>query len=652
MPLLRRRVSRGLPAVLGTPDLFATAYGNVGSSIYYALGVTAIYALGMTPVTFAISGLIFAFTAATYAEATARFPEAGGSASFSRRAFNEAVSFFAAWAQMLNYTVTIAISSYTVPPYLSVLPGLHSLHTGYGQLAFAACLVLLLAVLNIRGIQESARLNVFLALADLATQALLVIVGAVLILSPSVLVSNVHFGSGPTLSSFLISIPIGMVAYTGIETISNMAEEARDPGRDVPRSIGLVALAVFAIYAFLPAVALSAMPVHHVPSADPNTGSHYTSLLGSEFASDPVAGIVQNLGLGPLTTPVAYYVGILAGTILIIATNAGIIGVSRLTYSMGQHRQFPEILRTVHPKYRTPWVAILIYTFAAIALMVPAAESGPKGIAFLGNLYAFGAMLSFTIAHASVIALRLRHPDPDQPFRAPLNLRVGTYDVPLFAILGGLGTLTAFIVTSTLFPTVRYTGLIWMALGMVIYVVYRKSQGLPLTKTVLAAPQFAGPAIEIEFTTIVLHITEAAVADEMTVTALRLAGEQGARVVALYTLEVPADLPLLCAADEAEAQAARQLAEAEAFGVQYGVTVIGRLVRTRHAGRTLVDEARARSSEVIVLGSPGRSPRQSRLFGETVDYVLRNAPCKVMVGASPEWRGPQRPSRAPAGVPA
>ncbi|MDX6426003.1 MAG: basic amino acid/polyamine antiporter, family, partial [Gaiellaceae bacterium] len=424
MPLLRRRVSGGLPAVLGTPDLFATAYGNVGSSIYYALGVTAIYALGMTPITFAISGLIFAFTAATYAEATARFPEAGGSASFARRAFNEMVSFFAAWAQMLNYTVTIAISSYTVPPYLSVLPGLHSLHSGIGQLSFAAGLCIVLAVLNIRGIQESAKLNVFLALADLATQALLVIVGAVLILSPSVLVSNVHFGSGPTLSSFLISIPIGMVAYTGIETISNMAEEARDPGRDVPRSIGLVALAVFAIYAFLPAVALSAMPVHHVPSADPNTGSHFTSLLGSEFSSDPVAGIVQNLGLGPLTTPVAYYVGVLAGTILIIATNAGIIGVSRLTYSMGQHRQFPNILRMVHPRYRTPWVAILVYTLAAIALMVPASLSGPKGIAFLGNLYAFGAMLSFTIAHAAVIALRLRHPDPDQPFRAPLNLHV------------------------------------------------------------------------------------------------------------------------------------------------------------------------------------------------------------------------------------
>src|SRR3954469_652922 len=451
MPLLRRRTSHGLPAVLSTPDLFATAYGNVGSSIYYALGVTAIYALGLTPVTFAISGLIFAFTAATYAEATARFPEAGGSASFARQAFNELVSFFAAWAQMLNYTVTIAISAYTVPPYLSVLPGLSFLHSGRGQLIFAAGLCLLLALLNIRGIEESAKLNIFLSLADLGTQALLVIIGAVLVLSPSTLIANVHWGSGPTLSNFLISIPVGMVAYTGIETISNMAEEARDPGRDVPRSIGLVALAVFAIYAFLPSVALSAMPVHFTPVADPVTHSHYTSALAGEFAGDPVAGIVQNMGLGPLTQPMAYYVGLLAGTILIIATNAGIIGVSRLTYSMGVHRQFPEVLRTVHPRYRTPYIAIAVYTVAAIGLMIPASQS-KSGVAFLGNLYAFGAMLSFTVAHCAVIALRLRKPDPDQPFRSPMNLTVGGLDIPVFAVLGGLGTFGAFIVTSVLFP--------------------------------------------------------------------------------------------------------------------------------------------------------------------------------------------------------
>ena len=216
-----------------------------------------------------------------------------------------------------------------------------------------------------------------------------------------------------------------MVAYTGIETISNMAEEARDPGRDVPRSIGLVALAVFAIYAFLPAVALSAMPVHHVPTTDPNTGSHFTSLLGSEFASDPVAGIVQNLGLGPLTTPVAYYVGLLAGTILIIATNAGIIGVSRLTYSMGQHRQFPNILRTVHPRYRTPWVAILVYTLAAIALMVPASLGTEGHRVPRQPVRVRRDALVHGRARGRDRAAAADDPDPDQPFRAPLNLRVG-----------------------------------------------------------------------------------------------------------------------------------------------------------------------------------------------------------------------------------
>jgi APA family basic amino acid/polyamine antiporter len=427
-----------------------------------------------------------------------------------------------------------------------------------------------------------------------------------------------------------------MVAYTGIETISNMAEEARDPGRDVPRSIGYVALAVFAIYAFLPSVALSAMPVHHVPFQNGSTDSSYTTLLATKFAGDPVAGIVQNLGLGALTKPMAYYVGLLAGTILIIATNAGIIGVSRLTYSMGVHRQFPDVLRTVHPRYRTPWVAIVIYSVAAILLMVP------NQLTFLGVLYGFGAMLSFTIAHASVIALRLRKPDPDMPFRAPLNLNVRGKDVPLFAIVGGMGTLLAFVVTAVLFVNVAIVGVLWMTAGVITYIVYRRIKKLPLTTTVIAPPKVSGPAIELEYQTVLLHVTDAPVADEMTVTALRLAAERGARVVALYTIEVPVSATLDDVPGELEQRAARQLGEAEALGQLYGVPVIGRVVRTRNPGRSIVVEAAVRGCEVIVLGSPGRSPRSSRLFGNVVDYVLRNATCKVMVGAMPEWRGPQR----------
>ena len=647
MPLLRRRTEHGLPAVLGVGDLFATAYGNVGSSIYYALGVTTFYALGLAPIAFLVSGLIFAFTAATYAEATARYPEAGGSASFSRRAFNEAVSFFAAWAQMLNYTVTIAISAYTVPPYLSVFPGCGFMMSGTaGQVVVAATLCVGLALLNIRGIQESAKLNIFLSLADLATQALLVIVGAVLILNPQVLIDNVDLGIAPTWQAFAISIPICMVAYTGIETISNMAEEARDPARDVPRSIGLVAAAVFGIYVFLPAVALSAMPVHTSPIVNSPAGAGstvHTTQLATIYAGDPVQGIVQNLGLGVLTTPMGYYVGLLAGTILIIATNAGIIGVSRLTYSMGVHRQFPDVMRTVHPVYRTPWVSIAIYTVLAILMIIGAKLAGGQGVVFLANIYAFGAMLSFSIAHASVIALRLRPSmrDPDMPFRAPFNLRWRDVDVPLFAIFGLAGTFAAFLVVAVLFPSVRYAGIGWMALGMLVYFIYRRRQGLPLTQTVYAAPKLAGPAYEVEYRTIVLRITDDDVTDEMTVAALRLAADQRARVIALYPIVVPPNRSLNAPAVEAERMASRQLGEADALGQRFGVAVISRVVRTRNAGRALIDEAIARGSEVIVLGSPSRDAGSLKLFDQTVEYVVRNAPCKVVVGATERWRGEQ-----------
>src|SRR5438876_2786497 len=258
---MAERRLHGLQRVLGVNALFSTAYGNVGSSIYYALGLVASFALGLTPVVFLITGGIFYLTAATYAEATAMFPEAGGSSSFARHAFNELWSFFAAWAQMLNYTITIAISAFFVPHYLG---GLYSsaLQHGPGDVVFGIGVVILLSIINVIGVREAAGLNIVLAITDLATQLLLVIIGVTLVLSPHVLLHNVHLGIAPSWKSFLVAIPIGMIAYTGIETISNMAEEARDQTRTVPRAIRFVVLAVFAIYAALPMVALSALPVH------------------------------------------------------------------------------------------------------------------------------------------------------------------------------------------------------------------------------------------------------------------------------------------------------------------------------------------------------------------------------------------------------
>ena len=218
------------------------------------------------------------------------YPEAGGSSSFARHAFNEMVSFIAAWGQMLNYTITVAISAYFVPHYLAVF--WEPLAEAPGDIIAGAVLIAALALINIRGTEESARLNLILAVADLATQVVLVGIGVVLVLSPEVLIDNIHLGVAPTWSDFALGIAVGMIAYTGIETISNMAEEAKDAARTIPRSVGLVVAAVLGLYLLIPIVALSAMPVTQ------DAAGHYTTALGSEFANDPILGIVENLGLG------------------------------------------------------------------------------------------------------------------------------------------------------------------------------------------------------------------------------------------------------------------------------------------------------------------------------------------------------------------
>ena len=400
---MAERRLHGLQRVLGVNALFSTAYGNVGSSIYYALGLVASFALGLTPVVFIITGFIFWLTASTYAEATAMYPEAGGSSSFARHAFNEFWSFFAAWAQMLNYTITIAISAFFVPHYLGGLFW-EPLQTAPGDIIFGIGVVIALSLVNVVGVKESAGLNVTLAVIDFATQLLLVLVGLVLVFSPEVLADNVDFGIAPTWKDFFIAIPIGMIAYTGIETISNMAEEARDETVTIPKAINRVVIAVFAIYAALPAVALSALPV----TQNPETGEYETKLgLPEEeggYAGDPILGVVNAIDLGAMQSAAEIYVGLLAATILFIATNAGIIGVSRLVYSMGIHRQVPDRLRQLHPKFGTPWIGILIFGGVACLAMIPGQAE------FLGNMYAFGAMLSFTIAHLAADPAALQVP--------------------------------------------------------------------------------------------------------------------------------------------------------------------------------------------------------------------------------------------------
>ena len=634
----RRRRQQRLERVLGTPALFSTAYGNVGSSIYYALGVVAVYALGLTPVVFIIAGLIFACTAATYAEGTVHYPEAGGSSSFARHAFNELVSFEAAWAQMLNYIATIAVSAFFVPHYLSVFWA--PLRQNPWDVVFGIVVIVLLVLLNIVGIQESAKVNIFLAVADFATQVLLVLLGFVLVFSPEILKSNVHLGVAPTWSSFFLSIPIAMLAYTGIETVSNLSEEARDPLRTIPRAVLFVAIAVFTIYFTLPWVALSAMPVEHV------AGDTYKTLLALPptetfqgqhgYQNDPVLGLVNNLGLNDaLTHVLQIYLGILASTILFIGANAGVIGASRITYAMSGYRQLPLGFRKIHPRFKTPWVALVVFGGA-----IPIGLTLSGKTSFLGAIYAFGATFSFTVAHAAIVRMRMQQASrgTDIAYQSRFNLRYRGVNWPLFAILGGLGTGLSWLVIVIQTPSIRYTGIAWLVLGFVFYVVYRRRiLHVPLTETV-RAPVVIGPAMALEYRNVLVPVVWRRESEAAVDLACRLATERGASIMAITVIEVPLELPLVAPLDDATLERADTLLdEARAIGDAYGVNVVGRLVRARRAGRAIVDEAGRRNSEIIVMGSPrrDRDRRRGRIFGGTVDFVLKNAPCRVMVAAAP-----------------
>ena len=607
-----------LRRVHGTGSLFAAAYGNVGSSIYYALGVTAAFALGLTPVAFVIAGLIFMFTAASYAEATVMYPEAGGSSSFARHAFNELASFFAAWAQMLNYIITVAISAFFVPHYLAVFwkPLAH----GPGDVIGGIVLVALLAALNVKGTKESARLNLFLAIGDLMTQVVLVGIGIALVLSPDTLVNNVHLGTAPTWGDFALGIAVAMIAYTGIETISNMAEEAKDAARTIPRGVGFTVLAVLGLYLLIPIVALSAMPVTQ-------HAGHYTTELGTKFAGDPVLGIVENLGLGSsLTHALRLYVGVLAAVILLIATNAGMIGVSRLTFSMGQHRQLPEHLRRVHPRFHTPYVAILVFSAIAALTMLPGKTD------FLATMYSFGAMLSFTIAHVSVVRLRQRRPEIKRLWKPPLNFQAFGVEVPLTAVLGGLGTFAAWVIVLVLHVEAGIVGTGWLLLGVLLYVGYRRHQDLPLRQTVkVVTPEPLGVE-EVEYKSILVAFEDSDFSEDAVATAARLAVKRRRGIHVLAMINVPTNLPLDAPLKGEESEAQSLIERAKLIG---GLRVTGHVERVRpgQAGQAIVEEAKAIRAAAVVM--PLRYRNGSPLYGKTLLTVLAKRPTRVIVSAQP-----------------
>jgi APA family basic amino acid/polyamine antiporter len=685
----KHREGEELQRVLGVPALFSTAYGNVGSSIYYALGVVAASALGATPIVFVLTGMLFVTIAWSYAEATAALPEAGGSASFARRAFNEFVSFGIGWGQMLVYTATIAISALFVPQYLSVFwPILNQWpYNAIGGIITAAALV----AINVIGLKEAARINVLLAVLDLATQVLIMVIALVLLFEPTILIEQIEWGVAPTWTDFLYGLAIGTVAYTGIETVSNMAEEAKNPGRDVPRAINMVIVVVLIVYIGMPLAGLSAMPVRsndvpldpdrvgwtlplEVEPGEPEGTYHlkgdpeavvyvpvepfgdatvipaqqppetafvevdgvqvarlYGTQLGSNYAGDPVLGMVRFLpeSLGWAKDVLAIWVGVLAATILVIATNAGLIGVSRLTYSFGQHNQLPPVLGRMHARRMTPYVSIILFGAVACVLIIPGRVS------LLVDLYVFGSMISFTAAHISVIVLRIKEPDLERPWRIPFNVRVRGRLLPITAMVGALGTFSVWIVIVWFQSYSRLIGFAWIIVGLVAYVVYRRSKGYSLTQPVDRLYMPESMQSDVDYHEILVPIVGTRISDHMMVLACQLATEKKSSIAGLYVIEVPLNLPLDARLTRERAKADQVLKAAALIASQFKIPFTPHIVAARHAGRAIVDEAGVLHSEVIVLGTMRKRRIADRVFGRTSDYVIDHAPCEVLLNLVP-----------------
>jgi len=604
---------------LGIFDLYSVGYGDVGSSVYYALGVTVLYALGAAPLAITMAALFFVCTVLTYSELSAAIPEAGGSANFARFAFNDLVSFIAGWTLLLAYIMTLAISAYTIGPYLSIFfPGLQK--TFYGipaNILFTNGIIFLLALINIVGIKESTRLSIVLAIISLTLKLFIVISGIILILNFNKIIAQIHFGYSPTWKQFVYGVSIAMVGFTGIEAVSQLAGETENPTKKVPRAMFLVMISVVVLYISISLIAMSALS---------------PEVLVKDYLEDPLSGIAQSFSNYPLSINgttvdlsviLAPAVAILGAVILFIASNAGMIGASRLTFSMGSHFQLPGLLYRLHHRYKTPFISIIF-----IALVAGTIVFFSRDITQLAALYNFGAMFSYAIAHLSLIVLRIKDPSRERPFKIKLNIPVGDKEIPLSGLIGFLATAGAWLVIVITQPYGRNLGLLWSLIGVGLYLWYRKAQHMPVVQAVdieeIEIPEFK----RMKFKHILVPTRGSALV-EMLQTACKIAKEDGSRITAIYVIEIPENMPLDIFLPNEYVAGRKVLEHAQAIAREYGQTIETRVVQARSAGQAIVETAREIDADLIVLGASNRPRYENVLFGTTVDYVIRNAHCRV-----------------------
>jgi APA family basic amino acid/polyamine antiporter len=490
------------------------------------------------------------------------------------------------------------------------------------------------------------------ALADLSIQLLVIVLGLVLLFDPSGMVDTIELGSSPGWDDTIYAFTIATIAFTGLEAASSLAGETSTSRTGLKRLVGPGVGTILLVYVGIALVATSALPVAGGAGA-----------FSTRDVEAPLLSVASAFEQDWLASALRTSVAITAVVGLLVAANSAMLGISRLAYGLATNRQIPSALGRLHPQRGTPFVLIALAALVAAALVVPA------DIDFLVGIYAFGAMLAFTIAHCSMIVLRYRHPDRERPYRIPFSIAVKGGSLPLPAVLGAVLSALGWVSVLVLHTGARYVGLAWLVGGIVLYVVYRRIDGNPLLGRVTIPEQAlrTEPTVN-EFGSMLVPIFGKPLDDDIVQTAGRLAGEvrddldeEGATIEALWVFEMPMSLPLDARLPEAQLKRAQEaLRRAKAVGEEYeGVHVQTAIVRARRAGEAIVREARRRGVEAIVLAAeePSRV-RGGALFGgsggpldnfvgDVTKYVLRKAECRVILTAPAAEGTDEAPVQAP-----
>jgi basic amino acid/polyamine antiporter, APA family len=610
---------QGLTRALGGGSIASVAYGEIGSSIFFALGIVAAYAAGLTPWVLLIAGAIFLLVSLSYAEGTAAIPEVGGAALFVRRAFNDPAGFFTGWALFLDYLIVIALAALFVPHYLAAATGWERLRDSPWDVVVGVAIVLGVAAIRVVRRPQLYAIAVGVAVVAVLAHLLLIVLGLPLLFSWDNVTQGIDVGTTPDWDELAFALPLAMLAFTGLETVANLAAETREPGRTLPRSlfagIGAVVVVSFAVAV----VGIAAFPVENG-----------TTQLGERWRLAPLAGVADRIGeeLPSFAGDMLRVVVSLGGVVVLFAAvTTSMSGASRLTYSLARHGMLPHAFERLNRRTLLAPAAIVTTASISVALLVGSDVIGRPTV-ILASLYSFGVLLAFTAAQLAVVRLRASEPGLPRPFRVP--------GMPFTGLLGAAATAFVFVLSLVTHDAARIAGPIWLAAGAVIFFFVRRSRGERLLERVSPAIADLVPDEEGAYSSILVPVKLGPIGDEVMATAIRLAEERGGRITALHVVKVPLEYSLDAELFEDEERAASSLAEARILAAEHGVEVEALVVRGRAIGAAVVDAAAETDADLILMGSSPRWRRQSRFFSPTVEYVLKKASPEVMVIAFPQ----------------